>query len=169
MDNRPRHSRRLFEKSFRKRILFSLSFPLKKNVYDNARGRLENRRNRIENRFTISPTIPFHSRFILSFFLSPLSTNSHLLEQDVSTRIFFRVSHLSKPFVLSPPPLSFDTRELRRGFRQRDGHGKEGWGEKGASVPSFFSFFVFPLYPLSERKNVPFAEDEKILESYVRE
>lgn len=47
--------------------------------------------------------------------------------------------------------------------------GKEGWGEKGASVPPFFSFFVFPLYPLSERKNVPFAEDEKILESYVRE
>lgn len=143
MDNRPRHSRRLFEKSFRKRILFSLSFPLKKNVYDNARRRLENRRNRIENRFTISPTIPFHSRFTLSFFLSPLSTNSHLLEQDVSTRIFFRVSHLSKPFVLSPPPLSFDTRELRRGFRQRDGHGKKDGGKKEqAFLPSFpFSFF----------------------------
>lgn len=47
--------------------------------------------------------------------------------------------------------------------------GKEGWEEKGASVPPFFFFFLFPLYPPSERKNVPFAEDEKILESYVRE
>lgn len=149
MDNRPRHSRRLFEKSFRKRILFSLSFPLKKNVYDNARGRLENRRNRIENRFTISPTIPFHSRFILSFFLSPLSTNSHLLEQDVSTRIFFRVSHLSKPFVLSPPPLSFDTRELRRGFRQRDGHGERRMGGKRSKRSSLL--FLFRFSPLSAK------------------
>jgi hypothetical protein len=82
-----------------------------------------------------SPPAPPPISHSFSFF--PLSSSlflsrAHLLEQDVSTRIFFRVSHLSKPFVLWRTPLDTRGSDRRIWAKRLDGGGKgKGVAEKG--------------------------------------
>jgi len=94
-------------------------------INERAKGmQIARDRDRIRSRWTAaneptapprlcSPSPPLSLSLSLSFSSFSLSSSlflsrAHLLEQDVSMRIFFRVSHLSKPFVLWRTPL--DTR-----------------------------------------------------------
>ena len=128
--------------------------------------------SKIEHRFTISPrTIPLHSPFSLSF-LPPLSTPTRIFSSKTYRHGFFSASviYQSRSFSLLRLFHSIHANLDEDLGKETARKGEEGWGRKKeqAFLPSF-PFFLFPLYPLSERKNVPFAEDEKILESYVRE
>lgn len=165
VDNRPRRSTIIRLSRFQNSLGFSLSLSLlnvktTRYLFDKAMSLSKIYRDRYRNQsrtwlFTIYLSIPFHSRFILLAFLFLPYPPTRIFSSKTYRHGFFSapVIYQSRSLVLSPPPLSFDTRELSGGFRQRDGHGerrmrrREGRrrGEKGASVPpSLPSFFLFP-------------------------